>query len=157
MENLRSTKGEDISDEKVKVLGSISPIKPEDIVIGQYIGDKESTDPEQQQGYLDDKGVPKDSLIPTFAQVILTINNERWAGIPFILRAGKKTNRDKRISISFNFPVGKALNEKKAEIRIHFRDSPGTMFDEEIAMSMEIIVWLAMNLLCVFNRMKPFI
>ncbi|CAF5123672.1 unnamed protein product, partial [Rotaria magnacalcarata] len=41
-------------------------------------------------------------------------NNERWAGVPFILRAGK------------------ALNEKKAEIRIQFRDAPGAMFDEDI-------------------------
>jgi glucose-6-phosphate 1-dehydrogenase len=28
--------------------------------------------------------------------------------------------------------IGKALNEKKAEIRIQFRDVPGAMFDEEV-------------------------
>ncbi|CAF2472008.1 unnamed protein product [Rotaria sp. Silwood2] len=114
MEKPRSTKGEDIRDEKVKVLRSVRPIKLEDVVIGQYVGDKKSTDPERQQGYLEDKGVPKDSTTPTYAQVILSINNERWAGVPFILRAGK------------------ALNEKKAEIRIQFRDAPGGMFDEDI-------------------------
>ncbi|CAF1291472.1 unnamed protein product [Rotaria sordida] len=113
MEKPNSTKGEDIRDEKVKVLRSVLPIKPEDVVIGQYVGDKDSKDPERQQGYLDDKGVPKDSTTPTYAQVILSINNERWAGVPFILRAGK------------------ALNEKKAEIRIQFRDSPGGMFEED--------------------------
>ncbi|CAF2705592.1 unnamed protein product [Rotaria sp. Silwood2] len=114
MEKPRSTKGEDIRDEKVKVLRSVLPIKIEDVVIGQYIGDKDSSDPERQQGYLDDKGVSKDSTTPTFAQVVLAINNERWAGVPFILRAGK------------------ALNKKKAEIRIQFRDAPGGMFDEDI-------------------------
>ncbi|CAF3810405.1 unnamed protein product [Rotaria sp. Silwood1] len=114
MEKPRSTRGEDIRDEKVKVLRSVLPVNIEDVVIGQYVGDKSSTDPERQQGYLDDSGVPKNSTTPTYAQVILHINNERWAGVPFILRAGK------------------ALNEKKAEIRIQFRDSPGGMFDEDI-------------------------
>ncbi|CAF1150233.1 unnamed protein product [Adineta ricciae] len=114
MEKPRSTTGEDIRDEKVKVLRCIAPIKIEDVVIGQYIGDKDSTDPERQKGYLDDDGVPKDSRTPTYAQVVLFINNERWDGVPFILRAGK------------------ALNEKKAEIRIQFRDVPGGMFDEEL-------------------------
>ncbi len=82
------TTGEDIRDEKVKVLRCIAPVKLEDVVIGQYIGDKESTDSEHQLGYLDDKGVPKDSTTPTYAQVVVFINNERWAGVPFILRAG---------------------------------------------------------------------
>lgn len=114
MEKPRSTKGEDIRNEKVKVLRCIEPIKPEDVVIGQYVGDKDSKDPEKQLGYLDDKGVPKDSTTPTYAQVVLWINNERWAGVPFVLRAGK------------------ALNEKKAEIRIQFRDVPSEMlFDEK--------------------------
>lgn len=112
MEKPRSTTGEDIRDEKVKVLRCIAPIKLEDVIIGQYVGDKDSSDPERQLGYLDDKGVPKDSTTPTYAQVVMFINNERWDGVPFILRAGK------------------ALNEKKAEIRIQFRDVPGAMFDD---------------------------
>ncbi|UJR33944.1 hypothetical protein I4U23_021362 [Adineta vaga] len=114
MEKPRSATGEDIRDEKVKVLRCIAPIKLEDVVIGQYTGDKDSTDPERQKGYLDDPGVPKGSTTPTYAQVVMFINNERWDGVPFILRAGK------------------ALNEKKAEIRIQFHDVPGGMFDEEL-------------------------
>ena len=88
MEKPRSSKGEDIRDEKVKVLRCIAPIKMEDVVIGQYLGDKDSQDKDRQLGYLDDSGVPKDSKTPTYAQVVLSINNERWAGVPFILRAG---------------------------------------------------------------------
>ncbi|CAF3783394.1 unnamed protein product [Rotaria sp. Silwood1] len=106
MEKPHSTKDEDIRDEKVKVLRSALPIKTENVIIGQYFGDKHSTDPEHQLGYLDDKGVPQHSTTPTFAQVILSINNERWAG--------------------------KALNQKKAEVRIPFHDAPGAMFDEDI-------------------------
>ncbi|CAF0725875.1 unnamed protein product [Rotaria sordida] len=115
MEKPRSTTGEDIRDEKVKVLRCIAPIKLENVIVGQYIGDKKSTDSERQLGYLDDKNVPKDSTTPTYAQIIVFIKNERWDGVPFILRAGK------------------ALNERKAEIRIQFRDVPGRMFDEELS------------------------
>lgn len=88
MEKPRSTKGEDIRDEKVKVLRCIDPVKLEDVVIGQYTGDKHADEPERQKGYLDDDGVPKDSQTPTYAQLVLFVNNERWAGVPFILRAG---------------------------------------------------------------------
>ncbi|CAF0744926.1 unnamed protein product [Rotaria sordida] len=102
MEKPRSTTGEDIRDEKVKVLRCIAPIKLENVIVGQYI---------------DDKNVPKDSTTPTYAQIILFIKNERWDGVPFILRAVRS----------------KALNERKAEIRIQFRDVPGRMFDEELS------------------------
>ena len=43
--------------------------------------------------------MPAGSVTPTFAAAVLRINNERWDGVPFILRGGK------------------ALNERKAEIR----------------------------------------
>ncbi|CAF3903335.1 unnamed protein product [Rotaria sp. Silwood1] len=92
-------KGEGIRDEKVKVLRSVVPIKTEDVIIGQYF---------------DNKDVPKDSTTPTYAQVILSIHNERWTGVPFILRAGK------------------ALNQKKAEMHIQFLDAPSAIFDEDI-------------------------
>ncbi|CAF0985808.1 unnamed protein product [Rotaria sordida] len=46
MKKPRSTKGEDIRDEKVKLLRSVAPIKIEDVVIGQYIDDKDSPDVE---------------------------------------------------------------------------------------------------------------
>ncbi|CAF3790240.1 unnamed protein product [Rotaria sp. Silwood1] len=114
MEKPYSTKGEGIRDQKVKVLRSVVPIKTEDVIIEQYFGDKYSTDSEHQLGYLDNKDVPKDSTTPTYAQVILSIHNERWAGVPFILRASK------------------ALNQKKAEIHIQFHDAPGEIFDEDI-------------------------
>ncbi|CAF1287577.1 unnamed protein product [Rotaria sordida] len=113
LEKSCSTKGEDIRDEKVKVLRCISPIKMEDVIFEQYIDKSDSSDNEYRQGYLDDPGVSKDSKTPTYnTQVVLLINNERWVGVPFILRA--------------------ALNEKKIEMRIQFRDGPGSVFAEEI-------------------------
>lgn len=56
-----------------------------------------------------------DSSTPTFACVVLKIKNERWDGVPFILKSGK------------------ALNERKAEIRIQFKEVPGDIFDGECA------------------------
>ena len=50
------------------------------------------------------------SVTPTYAAAVLRLNNERWDGVPFILRAGKATN------------------ERKAEIRIQYRDVPGDIF-----------------------------
>ncbi|KAG7380466.1 glucose-6-phosphate 1-dehydrogenase [Phytophthora boehmeriae] len=92
-----------IRDEKVKVLDCIEPIKLENTVLGQYQGNKELNEP----GYLEDPTVPKGSTAPTFATTVMYVNNPRWAGVPFIMKAGK------------------ALNERKGEIRVQFHAPPG--------------------------------
>lgn len=109
MEKPASTHPNDIRDEKVKVLKSISPVKISDIVLGQYVGNPEG-EGEERKGYLDDPTVPKGSVTATYASAVMRINNERWDGTPFILRCGK------------------ALNERKAEVRIQYRDVPGDIF-----------------------------
>lgn len=58
----------------------------QDCILGQYVAGN------GQPGYLDDDTVPRGSKTPTFAACRLTINNERWAGVPFVLRAGKALN-----------------------------------------------------------------
>ena len=40
-------------------------------------------------GYLQDDTVPADSRCPTFAACVLTVDSERWRGVPFLLSAGK--------------------------------------------------------------------
>jgi len=100
MEAPVSMNAEDVRDEKVKVLRACSPILRKDIVIGQYTKDESG----KNAGYLDDPTVPKDSITPTFATAVIHINNSRWNGIPFILKCGK------------------ALNERKTEIRIQLKD-----------------------------------
>ncbi|KAL5153927.1 Glucose-6-phosphate 1-dehydrogenase, cytoplasmic isoform [Glycine soja] len=98
MEKPVSLKPEHIRDEKLKVLESVLPIKDDEVVLGQY------------EGYKDDPTVPDNSNTPTFATVILRVHNERWEGVPFILKAGK------------------ALNSRKADIRVQFKDVPGDIF-----------------------------
>jgi glucose-6-phosphate 1-dehydrogenase len=105
MERPISTDAEAIRDEKVKVLKCIAPISLDDALLGQYVahGDK--------PGYLDDDTIKnKSSLTPTFAALNLWIQNERWEGVPFILKAGK------------------ALNEAKVEVRIQFRNVAGNLY-----------------------------
>ena len=68
---------EAMRDEKVKVLKAIPAIEPKNVVRGQFIG------------YLDEKGVAKDSKVETFAALQLEIKSWRWDGVPFYIRAGK--------------------------------------------------------------------
>jgi glucose-6-phosphate 1-dehydrogenase len=68
---------ESMRDEKVKVLKAIPAIEPKDVVRGQFIG------------YLDEKGVAKDSKVETFAALQLEVKSWRWDGVPFYIRAGK--------------------------------------------------------------------
>lgn len=73
----------------MKVLKCIKPIKQEDVVLGQYIGNPNGKTEEERKGYLDDPTVPNDSVTPTYCTALLKIDNERWEGVPFILRCGK--------------------------------------------------------------------
>ncbi|XP_065165362.1 glucose-6-phosphate 1-dehydrogenase isoform X1 [Atheta coriaria] len=99
-----------IRNEKVRVLKCIEPLEPKDVVLGQYVG-KPGGVGDEALGYLDDPTVPKGSVTPTYALSALRIKNERWDGVPFILKCGK------------------ALNERKAEVRIQFKEVPGDIFD----------------------------
>jgi glucose-6-phosphate 1-dehydrogenase len=72
-----SGRPETLRDERTRVLRAIAPIDPNDIVRGQF------------RGYRDEPGVATDSRVETFAAVRLQIENPRWAGVPFYIRAGK--------------------------------------------------------------------
>ena len=82
---------------QVKVLRSMRPIQMEDVVIGQYKSHTKGgvTHP----GYTDDKTVPKDSLTPTFAAAALFIDNARWDGVPFLMKAGKALHTRRYVHI----------------------------------------------------------
>ena len=67
------------SPPQVKVLRSISPLKMDDVILGQYQGDPNG-EGEAKDGYLDDPTVPKGSITPIFAMAALRINNEQWDG-----------------------------------------------------------------------------
>ncbi|KAJ6674554.1 GLUCOSE-6-PHOSPHATE 1-DEHYDROGENASE G6PD [Salix viminalis] len=87
METPVSLDAEDVRNEKVKVLRSMKPLKLGDVIIGQYKGHSKSG--RSHPAYTDDPTVPKGSLTPTFAAAALFINNARWDGVPFLMKAGK--------------------------------------------------------------------
>lgn len=104
MERPVSFDPEAVRDEKVKVLKAIAPIDHSDILIGQYGKSEDGTKP----GYLDDETVHEGSKCVTFAVMAFKIENERWDGVPIVMRAGK------------------ALTESKVEIRIQYKPvAPG--------------------------------
>ena len=91
MEPPASFDAESICDEKVKLLRAIQPLHPADVVRGQYGPGR--VDRENVPGFREEKGVPADSNTETFAALRLHIENWRWAGVPFYLRAGKRLPR----------------------------------------------------------------
>jgi glucose-6-phosphate 1-dehydrogenase len=94
---------EAIRAEKIKVLRSLSPIRTEDVVFGQYaagaIGGK------KVPGYLEEQGVPPDSKTETYVALKLALDNWRWQGVPFYIRTGKRLEkRLTQISVTFRRP-----------------------------------------------------
>ncbi|KAL8611290.1 Glucose-6-phosphate 1-dehydrogenase [Nucella lapillus] len=126
MEKPPSTASEDIRNEKVKVLKSIQSPDVKNTVLGQYTANPEGVG-DEKVGYLEDPTVPNDSVTPTFATVVLFVQNERWEGVPFILRCGK------------------ALNERKAEVRLQFRNVAGDIFPAGDVKRNELVIRVQPN------------
>jgi glucose-6-phosphate 1-dehydrogenase len=72
-------------DETVKVFEAMTPLRPEDVVRGQY------------RGYRETPGVAADSDTETFVAARVHIDNWRWAGVPFYLRTGKRLAESKHL------------------------------------------------------------
>ncbi len=100
MEPPISFAAEAIRNEKVKVLDALHPVDPGDVVRGQY--EAGSIDGEPVPGYRQEEGVAPGSEVETFAALRLHIDSWRWAGVPFLLRTGKRLAvRDTRVVLSF--------------------------------------------------------
>lgn len=114
MEPPTNLSAEAIRDEKVKVLEALRPIDQKNfdsyVVRGQY-GPGFSAG-EAVKGYREEGNVDPQSVIETFAAFELYIDNWRWAGVPFYLRAGKR------------------LPKRATEIAIVFKEVPGILFSE---------------------------
>jgi glucose-6-phosphate 1-dehydrogenase len=112
MEPPTSFEADHIRDEKVKLLRSIRPFKPDELdnifVLGQY--GPGSVNGKKVIGYRAEPGVAPQSKTETFVAAKLFIDNWRWKGVPFYLRTGKR------------------LAHKDTEIAITFRKVPHSMF-----------------------------
>ena len=91
---------ESLRDAKVRVLRSMQPLEPEDVVRGRY------------RGYLQEGGVHTDSRTETYAAAKFHIDSWRWADVPFFVRVGKK------------MPV------TATEVLVDLRRPPQALFDD---------------------------
>ena len=95
MEQPQSSAVEDMHREQMKVLSAL--VMPEDIsgsmVLGQY------------GGYREEPSVAPDSDTETYAAVRLLVDNDRWRGMPFYIRTGKKLGeREMQVAVVFKSP-----------------------------------------------------
>lgn len=85
---------EHIAEAREEVIGCFRPLRHEDVVVGQY------------EGYRDIEGVAKGSRTETFVAARLWVDNDRWSGVPFLLRTGKCLAESRqRVSIRFREPA----------------------------------------------------
>lgn len=107
----------DLRDYKVAVLRTVRRLSPDEVrqwtIRGRYgagrIGSRDVP------AYVNEPGVDPGRETETFAQVTLSIDNWRWAGVPFVLRSGKALEKDRR------------------EIAIHFKAVPHLAFVQDSA------------------------
>lgn len=107
MEPPVSMEAEALRDEKVKVLKSVRPISQSAVHAhafrAQYAAG--SIGGEKVKGYLQEDGVPGDSVTETYAALKLFIDNWRWRGVPIYLRTGKRMAESQSlVSICFRHP-----------------------------------------------------
>jgi glucose-6-phosphate 1-dehydrogenase len=94
MEPPESLDPEHLAVARQEVIGCFRPLKRSDVVVGQY------------EGYRDIDGVPDDSRTETFVAAKLWVDNDRWQGVPFLLRTGKcLAGSHQRVSVQFKDPA----------------------------------------------------
>ena len=91
MEPPRDDAPESLRDEAAAVIRHLQPLEEVDIVLGQY--DSGVIDSETVGAYRSEPGVAHSSETETYAAIRASINNDRWRGVPFYLRTGKRLRR----------------------------------------------------------------
>ena len=91
MEPPDSLAPEDIRDRKTELLRAVRPLSTDDVVRGQYTAGV--VDGREVPGYREEARVAPDSGVETFVALRAWIDNERWRGVPFLLRTGKRLPR----------------------------------------------------------------
>ncbi|HWA68459.1 MAG TPA: glucose-6-phosphate dehydrogenase [Rhizomicrobium sp.] len=110
MEPPASFDAEYIRAKKAEIFKAVHPLALSDVVRGQY--DAGSVAGQTVKAYRAETNVASDSTVETYAAMRLTIDNWRWAGVPFYLRTGKR------------------LAVRSSEIAIRFKRAPYALFRE---------------------------
>ena len=118
MEPPAGTYEDSIRDKKLELFRAVADADPKKFVRGQY------------DGYLDVDGVAKSSKTETFVALELKVENWRWAGVPFFIRAGKCLPiKQTEINVVFKRPprlgVGPRSHPEPNQLVIRIDPTPG--------------------------------
>lgn len=112
MEAPRAFNERDLRDRKVEALRAVRKFSPEEAARytarGRYTAGRVGG--RQVPDYVREKGIDPSRDTETFAEVVLWVDNWRWAGVPFVLRSGK------------------ALGSRRRDVAVHFRPVPHLAF-----------------------------
>ncbi len=125
-----------LRDEKAKVIRALKPISeeycPRCVVLGQYTAG--TVKGEAAPGYLEEDKVSPTSSTPTFAALRVEIDNWRWAGVPFLLRSGKRLPvKNTEITITFKRPPLNLFPQPSQPNMLHINIQP----DEGVTLSFD--------------------
>lgn len=96
MEQPKSAAAEDMHQEQIRILKALRIPEniSENMVLGQY------------EGYRNEPAVEENSMTETYAALRLLVENDRWRGMPFYVRTGKKLNkREIQVVVVFKSPI----------------------------------------------------
>src|SRR5690242_18255809 len=107
-----------VRDKKLEFFKATRSADPKRYVRGQY------------EGFLDVKDVAKDSTTETFAAVELEVDNWRWSGVPFFIRAGKcMPAKSSEVTVAFKRPprlgVGSGKRPEPNQLTVRIEPEPG--------------------------------
>ena len=95
MEPPASLEAADLQAARESVIAAFRPLDPAEVVLGQY------------DGYRDTDGIADDSTTETFVAARLWVDTDRWRGVPFLLRTGKRLAQSQQVvSLLFHDPQG---------------------------------------------------
>jgi glucose-6-phosphate 1-dehydrogenase len=109
-----------IRDKKLDLFRAVRDANPERYVRGQY------------DGYREVKGVAADSTTETYVALEIAIDNWRWSGVPFFIRAGKEMPvKETEVSVVFKRPpplgVGSGRRPEQNQMTIRIDPQPGAL------------------------------
>ena len=107
-------------DARRALLGAIAPVRPDEVVLGQY------------RGYRDLDDVADDSEVETFAWLSLSIDNERWRGVPISVRTGKRLRDDRTEAIFHLRNTSPHHSDHGNRIRFSVKPDAAVSFDLDV-------------------------
>jgi glucose-6-phosphate 1-dehydrogenase len=118
MEPPAGNRPDSIRDKKVELFRAVRTADPKRYVRGQY------------EGFLEVKDVAPDSTTETYAAVELAIDNWRWSGVPFFIRAGKSMPvKASEVNVVFKRPprlgVGNGRLPEPNQMTVRIEPKPG--------------------------------